>query len=205
MIRINLLAEGRRPAVARRPKAVAAAEQLGQWLLLATIGLAVIVILAWGFLLRRDIAQKDQEIAVAQREVEELAPIIREVEEYKAKKSELERKIRVISDLKANQSGPVQIMDYVSRALPELLWLDRMEVNAGTMTLTGRAFNTNAVANLIDNLDKVPEFQEPILRDTTQQGRVYSYVITLGYSFTSPEPTAEEAGAPVEAPPPTGG
>jgi Tfp pilus assembly protein PilN len=84
-------------------------------------------------------------------------------------------------------------MDYVSRALPELLWLDRMKVQGSTIQITGRAFNTNAVANFIENLDKVPEFEEPTLEGTSQEGGgVYRFVINFKYSFAKPkEPEAE--------------
>ena len=81
-------------------------------------------------LLENRIATLGEEVTTFQAEVDELEPIIREVEEFKAKKAELERKVLVINRLKANQSGPVQIMDYMSRALPELLWLNRMQVGA---------------------------------------------------------------------------
>ena len=51
-----------------------------------------------------------------------------------------------------------------------------------TITLSGRAFNTNAVANFLENLDRVQEFQEPVLQDTSQVGQTYSFVIR--FSFT---------------------
>jgi len=59
-------------------------------------------------------------------------------------------------------------------------------VGPNLITVTGEAFNTNAVANFIENLDRVPEFQEPILRDTQQRGQVYSFVIAFNYSFQPP-------------------
>ena len=43
--------------------------------------------------------------------------------------------VAVINELKSNQRGPVRVMDYISRALPELLWLDRIKMNASNMTL----------------------------------------------------------------------
>ena len=105
------------------------------------------------------------EIAEAEKEVEELSSVIKEVDDYKAKKTELERKIKVIGDLKLNQRGPVKVMDNISRSLPELLWLDHLTMSASTIEIDGRAFNTNAVANFIENFDKVPEFGEPTLKD----------------------------------------
>jgi len=193
MIKINLLAEGKR-AVTRKAKAAPrsrAALDVGPWLLLAGFLGGALVVGGWWFLLHRTIKEKDAQIAVAQQEVNELQAIIKEVEEYKNKKDELEHKIQVITDLKLNQQGPVRIMDQVSRALPELLWLDRMQMSGSTITLTGQAFNTNAVANFIENLDKVPEFQEPILKDTRQSGQVYTFVITFGYAL--PKPGADES------------
>ena len=83
-------------------------------------------------------------------------------------------------------------MDYVSRALPELLWLDTMTMKAESITVEGRAFNTNAVANFIDNLDKVPEFDEPTLRTTDlQQGGIYKFRIDFNYSFSGKKKGAE--------------
>src|SRR4030095_2143134 len=178
MIKINLLAEGKR-AVTRKAKGPSALERsdIGVWMLGVGVLLGLLVFGGYWFYLHREIQQKDEEIAVSQREVDELQAIIKEVEDYKLKKAELEHKIAVINQLKANQRGTVKLMDQVSRALPELLWLDSMDVTGTTVTIRGQAFNTNAVANFIENLDKVPEFQEPILVDTSQQGSVYSFQI----------------------------
>jgi Tfp pilus assembly protein PilN len=107
----------------------------------------------------------------------------------------------VINQLKANQRGPVTLMDQVSRALPELLWLDNMDVAGATVILHGRAFNTNAVANFIENLDKVPEFQEPILVDAAQSGTTYAFQINFGFTLATPP---EAPAAPKPPPPPPG-
>jgi type IV pilus assembly protein PilN len=197
MIRINLLSEGRRPVVAKKPVWSGfdiGGVDLASALLGAVALLGLLVALGHNFVLGRKIKAKKDEVAVAQVEVARLAPIIKEVEEFKAKKAELQNKVRVISNLKANQRGPVQIMDEISRALPELLWLERMDVKKNTITLTGQAFNTNAVANFIENLDQVAEFQEPILRDTSQRGQVYGFVVTFNFIHTPP-PKADQSAA----------
>ena len=206
MIKINLLAEGKR-AVTRKAKGPAALERrdIGVWMLGAGVLLGLLVFGGYWFYLHREIQQKDEEIAVAQREVDELQAIIKEVEDYKLKKAELEHKIAVINQLKANQRGPVKLMDQVSRALPELLWLDSMDVTGTTVTIRGQAFNTNAVANFIENLDKVPEFNEPILVDTAQAGAVYSFQINFGFALaTKPEAAAPAKPAPKKGGPPEG-
>ncbi|HVT18616.1 MAG TPA: PilN domain-containing protein [Thermoanaerobaculia bacterium] len=205
MIKINLLSEGKRPAAVRRAKGVAGAKQVGQWLMLVCVLAGVLAAAGWWYVLKGRLEEKQQEVRVAQRQVDELQAVIKEVEDFKRKKSELERKIKVINDLKANQRGPVRVMDYISKSLPELLWLDRMNMGPANIEIDGRAFNTNAVANFMDNLDKVPEFKEPTLKDTTEQAAgVYKFAINFDYSFTPPAPKAGEAGAPGAAPPGSG-
>ena len=209
MIKINLLSEGKRAVRKAKPAAsLLEGKDIGQYLIV--IGLVVgALAAAWSWwTLKQKIADQQEEISIAQAEVEALGAVIKEVEEYKAKKAELERKIGIINDLKANQKGPVRIMDYVSKALPELLWLDRMTMNATTIVVEGRAFNTNAVAALIENLDRVPEFEEPTLRDATEQGGIYRFVIDFNYKFEAPKPekaAGDETKPGVPASPATSG
>jgi Tfp pilus assembly protein PilN len=80
-----------------------------------------------------------------------------------------------------------------------------MTLQASNIELHGKAFNTNQIAAFIENLGKVPEFQEPRLRDTSKQGPVYSFVITFNFSVAEPpaaqQPAAGEAPAAAAAPP----
>jgi type IV pilus assembly protein PilN len=203
MIKINLLSEGKRPAAVRKVKVPAAlrleGQDVGQWMLAVGLLAGVLALALSWWMWDKRVEEKREEVAAAQREVDALAAVIKEVEDYKAKKTELERKIGIINDLKANQRGPVRVMDYISRALPELLWLDRMVMKADTIEIEGRAFNPNAVANFLENLDKVAEFDEPVLKGTDQQtGGIYKFVVEFHYSFANRAKTAE--GAPGAAP-----
>lgn len=201
MIKINLLAEGKRPVAVRKARTAAAPGGAPrEWAIWALVFFTLIGVLAfagWWWMLDREIGRNRVEIQRAEEEVRQLESIIREVEAFKKKKAELEHKIEVIEQLRANQRGPVRVMDEISRALPELLWLDRMQVGARNITLSGRAFNSNAVANFIENLDRVPEFEEPVLRDLQERGPVYTYTIVFNYSYLRPETTdgAGEAAA----------
>lgn len=201
MIKINLLSEGRTQAAARQsrrraPGGGGSSREWGVIALCAVLALAAIAVGVNFLLLRGKIADTNDKIVVAEEEVKRLEPIIREVEEFKAKKADLERKVEVINNLKNNQRGPVDLMDNVSRSLPELLWLTSMDVKGDLVSIQGQAFNTNAVAAFIENLDRVPAFQEPVLKDTSQKGRVYNFVITFNFSYARPstEIDADAAG-----------
>jgi len=204
MIKINLLAEGKRPIISRKAKqpflqiseANAANWALGAALVLGLLGAA-----GWFYWLDSKKDRKQNEINVAQREVDELQQVIKEVQEYEAKLKELNRKVEVITTLKDNQRGPVVIMDEVSRALPELMWLTSLDVTPTNINFRGTAFNMSAVANFIDNLDRVEAFKEPVLQDTVRSrasrgstAELYDFNLTLAYSFKKePAPAAAEA------------
>lgn len=208
MIKINLLAEGKRPVLARKSRSPlgvgGGGADTSNLLLVSGVVLGLLAAGGWFFWVSSRLKQKEREVAAAEREVEELKQVIKEVEEYKIKKADLERKIDVINGLKANQRGPVQIMDQVSRSLPELLWMGNLDVTPTTINLKGSAFNMSAVANFIDNLDKVDEFAEPILQDATQKAakgarsEVYDFKVAVGYSFQRPKaPTLTTGATPV--------
>jgi type IV pilus assembly protein PilN len=208
MIKINLIAEGKK-AVTRKAKGAAPAagpKDVSQLLLLAGLLLGGLVWGGYWFYLRHQIAVRADKIAEHEAEVKRLESIIKEVEDYKVKKAALEHKISVINQLKANQQGPVRIMDQVSRALPELLWLDTMDVTGNSIAVSGSGFNINAIANFIENLDKAPGFAEPILRDSARSGAVYNFGIN--FTFTpppAPAPPAAAAATPPAAKTGTGG
>lgn len=190
MIKINLLAEGKRPAAVRKAKpsrALLEGQNVALWLTLLGLLVPLLVVGGWYLVVNHQLEQRRQEVAAAQKEVDELQAVLREVADFKAKKAELEHKISVINELKANQRGPVQVMDSISRALPDLLWLDHMTVGATSISLSGRAFNMNAVANFMENLDRVPEFQEPVLRDSAKQNQIYTFTLDFNYSYTQPD------------------
>jgi type IV pilus assembly protein PilN len=210
MIKINLLAEGKRPIISRKAKTPLlhiSEANAANWALGVLGVLGVLLAVGWFFWLGAKIDRKQNEINIAQREVDELQQVIKEVQQYEAKLKELNRKVEVITTLKDNQRGPVVIMDEVSRALPELMWLTGLDVTPTNINFRGTAFNTSAVANFIDNLDRVEAFKEPVLQDAARgrgvrgsAAETYDFRLTLAYSFKKADPASENAAAGGGAP-----
>lgn len=166
-------------------------------ILIAGLILGLLVVAGWWWLKASELEDLAEKITRAEREVEELRPIIEEVEAFKAKQAELEQKITVIQDLKDKQRGPVEIMDRVSRALPDLLWLEQLEVRGTSVDIRGEAMNTNAIAAFIENLDKVPEFQEPDTREISRTGASYRFQLSFTFNLEPPSQEGEEDEAEV--------
>ncbi|HVS65372.1 MAG TPA: PilN domain-containing protein [Thermoanaerobaculia bacterium] len=210
MIKINLVGEGRKPVIARREKKqmklpAFSGEDAALYALILGFAVGAIVFGVWFFMLRGTINENQDRIRVAQSRVDELQEIIRKVEEFEREQAELEQKIAVITELKNNQRGPVDLMDKVSQALPDRLWIDRMESRGDRISIRGRAQNSNAISDFIQNLSEVRGFNEPFLRDMPLGGGgVYSYTIDFQQVAVPDEPEDAESAAAGAASSPAG-
>jgi len=195
MIKINLLPEARVERVQKSPMISLGMTDLNNYILVGclVIGLAVVGFTYWRLSSRQ--AELRRELVEAQNEFRELEPIIKQVEDFKKRTENLQHRIDVINRLKDNQYGPVRIMDEVSKALPDLLWLESMNLAGSTVAVRGRALNETAVANFIANLAASPFFGEPSLRIMSQdQQGVFSFDLSFGFTYT-PKPASNSQGS----------
>jgi type IV pilus assembly protein PilN len=198
MIKINLLAEAKPAKKKRGVAALGAAGRLNVLLLFGVLAIGLLAILVQWWVLRSRIKEMDEKIRVAQAEVTRLESVLKEVKDFEDKKARLQRKVDLINQLKANQKGPVRLMDEVSRALPDLLWIERMEYKGSFIGLEGKALNPNAVANFLENLKRVSAFQEPKvekIQAASGSGGTALYSFRLSFTFSNIDKTlTPEAG-----------
>jgi type IV pilus assembly protein PilN len=196
LIRINLLTEARAAAAKKKGPALPTGAKLNNLILIGGILLGVLYIATMGLVLMSRRRHLDEEIGKAREEVARLKSIIDEVKSYEDKKKSLEEKIALINNLKTNQRGPVRLMDEVSKALPDLVWLTELQVQGNLLTLKGRTLSPNAVATYLENLKKSPFFAEPVFknlgREAGPQG-IYSWEMTV--IFTNGRPPGEAGTA----------
>jgi len=203
MIRINLLSEARPQRKKKGVSALGGAGRLNTLLMGGAIGLAVLIGIVHYWVLRSQTKAYEERIRIAQVEVARLEAVLKEVKDYEAKKARVQRKVDLINQLKQNQRGPVRLMDEVSKALPDLVWVERMEYRGNVISIDGKAFNPPAVANFVANLRLVPSFQEPKVEFSAcggPGGALYCFKTNFGFSNidrTQPDPGATK---PAEAP-----
>ena len=202
MIKINLVREGRAvrgagaaPGAAAAAIAVGGPSNLNTMLIIAGLAIGVVVGGGWWVFERNRLGDLREQVAAKTIEAQRLESIIKEVEEYQRRKDSLQRRIDLINQLKLNQKGPVKIMDRVSQDLPDLVWLDKMTMSGGLITLTGRGLNPNAIANFVEAIKKDPLFEEPDLSSMSQVTivpPVYQFDMTFHFVYAP----KSEAGAP---------
>jgi type IV pilus assembly protein PilN len=199
LIRINLLSEARVVAARKRAPLIPTGAKLNNFLFFGGFGLGLAYIVVMGLTLLSRRSQLEEEIVKARLEADRLKSIIEEVKEYEDKKASLEAKIQLINALKTNQKGPVRLMDEISKALPDLVWLTVLDVTGNQITMRGRTLSPNAVATYLENLKKSPFFAEPVFKSLGQDGGssgTYSWEMTLTFI-----PSAVLASAPAPTPP----
>jgi type IV pilus assembly protein PilN len=199
LIRINLLTEARAAAARKKTAFLPSGARLNNMILLGGVALGLLYIGVMALVLTSKSKKLDEDIARANEEVARLRSIIDEVKGYEDKKASLEAKIQLINNLKTNQRGPVRLMDEISKALPDLVWLSELTVTGQQVNLKGRTLSPNAVAAYLENLKKSPFFAEPVFRNLGREGGsqgLYSWEMSL--TFTNAQALAV---GPYNAPP----
>jgi type IV pilus assembly protein PilN len=196
MIKINLVAEAPTAATVKKKKGpeISLGAKQGDMLLL--ISVLIFAAIGGGVWLKMKGERDDlkAERSAKQTERDSLQQYIDRVEELEARRAQLKRKVEVINNLKTNQQGPVKIMDETSKALPELVWLDRLDLKGNSLTLSGMAMDENAVANLISNLDASPFFQEPSLVElAASRNETFKFRLTVIFTYKAEIAGEEEA------------
>lgn len=98
----------------------------------------------------------------------ELEKVLEKLAQLEASKLELDRKIKIINDLKFKQKDAVFMMDKLSRSLPDWVWLTNLSFRNGILTLSGKALSNNLIADLVSNLQTSNSFINVRLRSTTR-------------------------------------
>jgi Tfp pilus assembly protein PilN len=180
MIRINLLGAPK-PKSKRGGAAVAAASVMesgnaGSPLL----KVAVLLLLCAGFNFYRwhQLDNQKKEIAVKMQQADqknrELADVKARYLERQRQADSYKRRVDVIDQLRAGQAGPVNLLNMIGDTIngTEAVWLNNLKDTGGNVDIEGTALSTDAVANLIQNLQKTGYFRNIEIKETYQDEQV---------------------------------
>jgi Tfp pilus assembly protein PilN len=192
MIRINLLSEAK-PAKNRSFKpSIQMPGNIPQNLLMIALVALTLIFVSWKwYSLKAEHSDLAEKIVKAEVEKKRLDEIIKKGDMYKAQRDLLNKKIGLITQLKKNQSGPVHLLDEISRKLPDFLWLDQMSgVNNG-ITIAGKATTYNAVSNFYNNLTGSKFFDSVVLGPIASTPGGITFSLTCKF-VPAAEPTSTE-------------
>jgi Tfp pilus assembly protein PilN len=120
------------------------------------------------------INKEKQSIAVkmqdAQAENQRLAEVKQKYLERQRQADNYKRRVDVIDQLRASQSGPVNLLNTIGDTVnsTEAVWLSTMKDTGNSVDIQGMALSTDAVADLIQNLQKTGYFRNIEIKETYQ-------------------------------------
>lgn len=114
----------------------------------------------------------EEEIVTIKKEMETMKMQADELKKFKEKKEMFEKKFNIIKSLREGKSGPVHLLDDLSRSIPGFLWLTSFaqleKEKAGEMQIKGKALSNEAIAQFMENLEKSPIFANVNLQVSQQ-------------------------------------
>jgi type IV pilus assembly protein PilN len=200
MIRINLLAAERDRS---KKKAAAVLGTTGQKM---TVGCTLILIVAALFVgwrywtLTRQSGDLDRQISAAQQETMRLRSVIQQVQQFEQRKAQLQQRVVLIEQLRKGQTGPVHMLDQISRALPQMLWLTQLKQSGTDVVVDGKCTTLTGLSEFVSNLEASGYFKKSIEivdTKTDMAGVPPTEIIrfTIKATFQQPGDSAKPAAA----------
>jgi type IV pilus assembly protein PilN len=159
LIKINLLAVDR-DRVKRKSK-FAVGEKV-------TVGCSLILVVTallvgwWYWSLQNESKDLDLQIADAQRETVRLQNVIQQVQQFEGRRAQLQQRVTLIEELRKGQTGPVHLLDQVSRSLPDTMWLTELKQTASDVAIEGRCTTLTALSDFVSGLETSNYFERPV-------------------------------------------
>ena len=168
MIRINLLAVDRE----RRKKR--AALSFGTVAQQVTVACSLILLVAGGvcgwryWKIWQESKQLDTEITTAQQETSRLHSIIQQVQLFEQRKAQLQQRVVLIEQLRKSQTGPVHMLDQISRSLPPMMWLTGLKQVGPDVVIDGRCTTLTGLSDFVASLEATGYFKRSVEIVSTQ-------------------------------------
>src|SRR5271169_4470617 len=179
MIRINLLenskGKGKRGSSGPTMPSMEMGD-MGSPKLKVLVVLIVAGALNFGYWYRLDRQAKTiaAQMQAAEQKNRELSDVKARYLERQRQADNYKRRVDVIDSLRAGQAGPVNLLAMLGETVngTEAVWLSKMDDTGASVNLEGTALSTDAVANLIANLQKTGFFRTVEIKETFQDDQI---------------------------------
>ena len=192
MIRINL-APGTERAAKAKSKAGPAmpAGALQSYLLLALFAGGALVLCAGAWWLQSNkLKDLQTRITADEKRQRDLQAIKLQVDQFQQRKAILENKVLVIEQLRLAQKSPVHMLDEISKALLDFVWLTGMDEIKGALRVQGQSNSLAAVADFISGLQRSGWFPQVDLGSSQEALNIVNFTVTG--TFKDPDVAAKE-------------
>ena len=199
MIKVNLSGkqqqQQKKPVtkVASKPALTVPSNALPLLHLVIVVGTAVFGYF-WYSNLTAQSADLTNQISVLKEEQSKLDAIIKQEKIYESRKTEFEKRIQIIEDLRKNQLSPVVMLDALANAIDRTryVWLSNLSQNNAQITMSGTGTSVDTLSDFVANLKSTGYFRNiNLARFDDSRG---NYTFSLSCEFSPPSLRAAETG-----------
>jgi len=150
MIKINLL-----PVRAAKKKETA----IQQLVIAGIVVVAIALVVTSLYIVKRvQVAAAKDDITSANNKINELKAKIGKLEELKALKEQVKKKLDVLAQLRKNKTGPAQRLASLSDLTPDQLWLTNYDEKGAEVKLSGIATTEELIAQYMKALEASTDY-----------------------------------------------
>lgn len=187
MLRINLL-----PIRQLRKRAKAR----NQLLVFFLIFLVVLALLGGtGVLLASKVTELNKDIARKTEEKKSFDEVVKQIAELEQKRLDLNKKIRIINQLKTDSSLTVHVLDELAKIIDhKRMWITSFKQNGGSLALSGYALDNKTIAEFMENMKNDSDYVSGVsLRNTALKNISGNSLksFSISASVASPKPPEE--------------
>ena len=158
MIRINLVSR-RNPAPVRvsfdrRPRVTAAC------CVILTLAVVEVGWRIWS--VKHELGRLSVELQGTHQEIQRLEPVLKDVAATETRRARLMEKVNLIDEWRRRRGVSVHLLDELSRALPDGLWLERVEQDGPSLVVGGQALSLAIVLDFVAGLQTFGSFEAPV-------------------------------------------
>jgi len=177
MIRINLLGTPRPKGKKSMALAMPSMDfNVGSPMMQVAAVVVIVGVLNVGYWYKLDREKKSiaEQMQNAEAKNRELADIKARYLERQKRADAYKRRVDVIDQLRNNQTGPVNLLATIGDTVndTEAVWLNSMVDQGASIAIDGTALSSDAVANLITNLQKTGFFRNIEIKESFQDDGV---------------------------------
>lgn len=125
-----------------------------------------------------DFMMKTQELSNLQaqsnslkRKVSQSSTYEKQIRELKAQEENLGKKLTAVKQAISLKRNPANLLLYISKNMPEDLWIKELNIDGETMLVRGEALNYTSVGNFVNNLRSSVFIKDANIKSTTSNVR----------------------------------
>jgi type IV pilus assembly protein PilN len=116
----------------------------------------------WYLSLHRESLAIDAALEQAETQTRELRTVLQQVQQFEARKAQLQQRVTLIEELRKGQAAPVRILNEISRSIPDRLWLHDLTQSGSDFTVGGFATSMTALSDFVAGVESTRWFRKPV-------------------------------------------